>query len=221
MERKILSYQYSLIGRFDSIYNDINSFSNLFTNYPNKEIQRDIMPNGSFLNCYILKNEKNAIIVHFDRIDFVFSANDTNNLELFTEFYKKIKKQIGIIGRIAINYNCFFKDNDCTLANMLSSKLNIISDKNNISEFSMRQNRPFSEDKIVYNNIVTIQKGVLQKNDSFETFNALIILIDINSADLKDNSNNFNNDSLLNSFSSMQKKLNNQLDEVDEFFKGK
>lgn len=224
MNMELLNYQFSLIGKFDTIYNDINGFSNIFPDYSKKEIQRDIMPNGNVINCYILSNDTKSIVVHLNRIDFSFRNNPINqevDIQEFNIFFTKICSHIDNIDRIAINYNCFINDSNSTYSNKLSHCFSIFGNSNNSFEFSVRENNVFEANNLKFNNILTIQKGILQKNDSFESLNALIFLFDINSAEINQNSSDFiKQTSLLNNFSKMYEKLLERLNDVEKFWEG-
>lgn len=219
MEKEILNYQFSIFGPFESIYNNISEFINLFEDYTTREIQRDIYQNGIF-NLYVLSKENNSIIVHMNRIDFTFNKFSEENLCVFSDFLKKVFEftNKSIISRVAINCNCFLFDKSFNIINSICDKLAPFN-KKDPSEFSIRINNTFKADNLNFNDIITIQKGKVQKRDNFESIDVLLLLLDINCTEIVSGFLDF--DCIIDSFKTMLDHLNGRLSEFDVFLGAK
>lgn len=193
MEREILNYQFSIFGKYDGLYFNINREveTDKFSLF-DKELTTDLFPDGKTMNCYILSNKDVRIAIHYNRIDFIFRKMDKNDCIKFQEYYSLFSNQIEFINRLAINFNFFFKDDDCELMNKFSSLVKIFDGFGKATEFSYRTNQVFVHDDIEFNDIVTIQNGNVQKHNSFEANRALIFMCDINTAIGKTNNIRFN-----------------------------
>lgn len=181
MEEYLLNYQFSIIGKFDKLYNNIFSFSSDWTNFK-KEAMNDYSPSGNGLNCYILSNEEVRIVIRIDRIDFMFPKLSDDDCDSFLKYFAIFKNGIDSIFRIAINYQLFYEDTDSVLENKMSELINIFKSFGNSKEFNLSINIPFSKNQMDYNDITLIQNGDVQKKDSFQSLKALLASFDINSA---------------------------------------
>lgn len=183
MKREILSYQFSIFGKYDKLYYNINEATteNKFSEFK-KSLTTDILPDGRTFNCYIIANKDVRIAIHLNRIDFIFNQIGTNDVEKFKVYYSLFSNRIEFINRLAINFNFFFKDADDSLMHKISSLVKIFDKFGEASEFSYRTNQIFKKDDIIFNDVITIQNGGVQKNNSFEPIRALIFMCDINTA---------------------------------------
>ena len=102
----------------------------------------------------------------------------------------------------------------------ISSSVNLFKQFGEAQEFSLRQNNVFDSDGRKYNDIITIQYGRVQKQNSFEAINAIILYCDINSAIMQVKNNNvFNNDNIQNGFETIFDRLKNKLNAIDSLLK--
>lgn len=219
MEREIQNYQFSIFGNFENIYNNINEISKKFDKF-SKSVSNDFFPDGRILNCYILDDKICRIAIHIDRIDFIFNSLSDDDCNLFLKYYANFREYINFLFRIAINLNFFYKDSDAKLLRKISSSVNLFKKFGEAQEFSLRQNNVFDSDGRKYNDIITIQYGRVQKQNSFEAINAIILYCDINSAIMQVKNNNvFNNDNIQNGFETIFDRLKNKLNAIDSLLK--
>ena len=209
MKRELLNYQFSIFGKYDSLYFNISKETEIekFSEFK-KSLTSDVFPDGRAMNCYILTGKDVRIAIHYNRIDFIFAQMNSDDIKKFEKYYSLFSNLIDDVNRLAINYNFFFKDNDYTLMNKFSSLVNnIFSEFGTPSEFSYMTNQVFKSDDIDFNDVVTIQNGSVQKNDSFEPIQALIFLCDINTAVGKANTKHIDLSKIIDLFEIMFNRL--------------
>lgn len=214
-ENNILNFQFSLIGRIDSIYNNINKLTDIFAEYNQRNIQLDLKPNSIPTNCYIMMNNVCSISIHENRIDFGVKVFDSNSKTYFYKFLDSLKdNKFDIdISRIAINYNYFVDDTDGNLSQKIISKTNIFTDENKPEKLLLQLNFPFNINDIKFNNLISLEKNIIQNNKTFEKIGALIILIDINSS--VEQKNSFSFDNIKTFYDEMILKVNTRVSEID------
>lgn len=180
MEKGVMEYKISIFGRFSYIYANINVFAQQFIDYQ-KQISTDVFVNGTPVNCYHLNSNRISINVRNERIDFEIRDIESR-LDVVLDAFEKVKPFLdGGINRIAVNYNSFYVDPTGVVLKKLSNDTAFIPVDGELNEVNVRKNyiTVYNEDK--FNNIVTIQNASLQKTDSFDSFNAIALLIDVNS----------------------------------------
>lgn len=180
MEKGVLLYRISIFGRFSYIYANINIFAKQFNDYK-KQVSTDTIFNGALVNCYHLISNNLSIIIRNDRIDFEIKEIKSR-FDLVIDAFEKVKPFLDSgINRIAINYNIYYEDITGGFLDKLSKETSFIPVNGELSEVNFGKNyiTTYNEDK--FNNIVTIQNVLLQKAESFDSFNAIVLLIDVNS----------------------------------------
>ena len=215
MKHEILNYQFAIIGRFDTLYLNINNLSERFSNFK-KELSKDIFPDR-VMNCYILYDNKIRIAIHSDRIEFIFKELNEDDCDTFMTYFSILSDQIDIINRIAIHYNFFYKDTDEVLLKKISSSVEMFKNFGDSKELSLRMNKTFSKNDVEFNDIVTIQNGNVQMKNSFETIKALIVMCDINSAVGKSNNIVFDSESIYSHFITIFERLNEKTIDLNRF----
>ncbi len=218
MNKKILNYQFSIIGEFRDFYENIGSFIEEFKDFK-KEILKDVMPTGQEFSCYKFEDKEVSILVHLNRIDFCLNELLENDCDKIKKYFDLFLGKIRTVNRLAINYNYLYEDKDSKILKKVSSN-SLFSKEKNIKEFFIRKNNIFEKDGIEFNDIIIIQNGTYQNKDTFELIDSVIFQYDINTANGKRIDIVIEKDKINDIFNLILNRLIKEDKEIDAFIDG-
>lgn len=207
MDNKILNFEYSIFGNFNMIFNNAQKLVEMFGDTYTPEVEPSPFdPRG----IYTLKSEAlGTIKVMSNRIDVFFGVFNNKSLKIFEgileNFFENYKEQFGI-NRIAINLSFYNNENYNVLLKNLISKINFM-DADNPVELNFNINDQCKINELTFNNIVYVQKRILQNSKDFSKFDAIIFGFDFNSLNCKEYENSFNSENTITFFEELQEKL--------------
>ena len=210
MEKKILNCEYSIFGNFNMIFDNANELVELFGDDYSPELKNEFIPFGGQQEVYTLNSNSLGVIkVMKNRIDTYFNSYCDESLDIYKNILKKFFNKYGeklLINRIAINLSFFNSENFKELLKELVSKINFMNADNPV-ELNFHINDQCRIDNLQFNNIIYIQKSILQNGKDFTKFDAIVFGFDFNSLNCKEYENMFCDKNTIVFFEKLQKSL--------------